>query len=267
MLSLGWGTSRGVLGRLITSYIHHYKVKIILRRRLVVNIYFVISISTLSITTFTTSRKPPNQPVMIGATSSIVAPALLLFGLGTAAIVSGFQIQSIRSQVLAPQSAGERLQRSRSVPLFSSSIDENEDFVSPNQIKALRKTAGKLRARKKLVRFAMPEEESFGPFSVETSKAIADLLLENELVEVRGIAKDKKPKVFATTQQLAIDVGIEAEKVVTTVEIKGFAATMYCPGDKITRRTSYREGQWKRKRRPKRDNRGQIITGEYEYFD
>ena len=153
----------------------------------------------------------------------------------------------------------------------SPSLLDDDEYVSPNQIKTLRKEVAKRRARKKLTQYKISEAECCGDFSDDTLDAISDLLAKNELVEVRGISRDNKRNVFSTTEQLGMNLS-ELGKYVTTIEIKGFAATYYRPGDddvekKIIRRTNYKEGQWKKKRKPKRDSRGQIIPGEYEYFD
>jgi hypothetical protein len=154
----------------------------------------------------------------------------------------------------------------------SSSLIDDDEYVSPNQIKELRKEVAKRRARRKLAHFKLPASETFGEFTEETLTAVCNLLAKNELVEVRGISRDKKREVFATTEELGLALS-EQGKFVTVVEQKGFASTFYCPGDddvvgkKIIRRTSFKEGQWTKKPKPKRDNRGQIIKGEYEYFD
>mmetsp|Transcript_4600 Transcript_4600/g.7661 ORF Transcript_4600/g.7661 Transcript_4600/m.7661 type:complete len:80 (-) Transcript_4600:261-500(-) len=60
------------------------------------------------------------------------------------------------------------------------------------------------------------------------------------------------------------------EKPVVVVDIKGFAAKLYCPwdsddngvGQRIQLRSSYKPGQWTRKAKPIRDIRGQIILDE-----
>ena len=154
----------------------------------------------------------------------------------------------------------------------SSSLIDDDEYVSPNQIKELRKEVAKRRARRELAHFKLPASETFGEFTEETLTAVCNLLAKNELVEVRGISRDKKREVFATTEELGLALS-EQGNFVTVVEQKGFASTFYCPGDdevvgkKIIRRTSFKEGQWTKKPKPKRDNKGQIIKGEYEYFD
>lgn len=155
----------------------------------------------------------------------------------------------------------------------SPSLIDDEEYVSPNQIKELRKEAAKRRARKKLTQFKLPEEECYGEFTEDSLTAICGLLARNELVEVRGISRDRKREVFATTEELGMALSLKG-RFVSLVETKGYAATFYCPGDddevvgkKIVRRTSFKEGQWTKKPKPKRDNRGQIIKGEYEHFE
>ena len=155
----------------------------------------------------------------------------------------------------------------------SASLIDDDEYVSPNQIKELRKEVAKRRARRKLTQFKLPQEESHGEFTEETLAAICGLLAKNELVEVRGISRDRKREVFATTEELGMALS-EQGKFVSLIETKGFAATFFCPGEddevvgkKIVRRTSYKENQWTKKPKPKCDNRGQIIKGEYENFD
>ena len=155
----------------------------------------------------------------------------------------------------------------------SASLIDDDEYVSPNQIKELRKEVAKRRARRKLTQFKLPQEESHGEFTEETLAAICGLLAKNELVEVRGMSRDRKREVFATTEELGMALS-EQGKFVSLIETKGFAATFFCPGEddevvgkKIVRRTSYKENQWTKKPKPKRDNRGQIIKGEYENFD
>ena len=136
----------------------------------------------------------------------------------------------------------------------SSSLIDDDEYVSPNQIKELRKEVAKRRARRELAHFKLPASETFGEFTEETLTAVCNLLAKNELVEVRGISRDKKREVFATTEELGLALS-EQGNFVTVVEQKGFASTFYCPGDdevvgkKIIRRTSFKEGQWTKKKR------------------
>ena len=142
-----------------------------------------------------------------------------------------------------------------------------EFFVSPNQIEILRKEANKRKARKKLPAYFMPPGDST-EVSEETLQEISKLFETNEIVEVRGISKDKKKLVFDLCYALAETIEDVMEKPVVVVEVKGFAVKLYSPfdndeqGKRIHLRSSYKPGQWKRKPKPVRDNRGQIILDE-----
>ena len=137
-------------------------------------------------------------------------------------------------------------------------------FVSPEQINTLRKEAKKRQSRKKLTTFFTPPEE----VSQDTINAISALFDNNELIEVRGVSRDKKKQVFDTAYALAATLENEVEKPVVVVDIKGHAVKLYCPftddeqGKRIQLRTSYKPGQWSRKPKAIRDDRGQIITDE-----
>lgn len=145
-------------------------------------------------------------------------------------------------------------------------------FVSPEQISLLRKEALKRESRKKLPKFFLPPEETM-EVTTETIDAISNLFDASELIEVRGVSRDTKKLVFDTAHGLASTVEDEMEKPVVVVDIKGFAVKLFCPwddeqgggnnaGKRIQLRTSYKPGQWTRKAKPIRDNRGQIITDE-----
>jgi len=151
--------------------------------------------------------------------------------------------------------------------------DEEEDyelvefFVSPNQIDILRKEANKRKARKKLPAYFMLPGDS-REVSEETLQEISNLFEANEIIEIRGISKDKKKLVFDISYALAETIEDMMEKPVVVVEVKGFAVKLYSPfdndeqGKRIHLRSSYKPGQWKRKPKPLRDNRGQIILDE-----
>lgn len=142
------------------------------------------------------------------------------------------------------------------------------DFiVTPEQISLLRKEATKREARKTLTKFFLPDDEST-EISTQTAAEISSLFETSELIEVRGVSKGKKPNVFETVHGLAAALEDEIEKPVVVVDIKGFAVKLFCPWEDSDRsgwiqlRTSYKPGQWTRKAKPIRDDRGQIITDE-----
>jgi len=147
-----------------------------------------------------------------------------------------------------------------------------EFFVSPDQISLLRKEAIKRDSSKKLPKFYLPPDESMFEIT-ESSTSITDIskLFEtSELIEVRGVAKGHKKAVFDTAHGMAGMLEDAFEKPVVVVDIKGFAAKLYCPwdsdddgvGQRIQLRSSYKPGQWARKAKPIRDIRGQIILDE-----
>ena len=137
-------------------------------------------------------------------------------------------------------------------------------FVSPEQINTLRKEAKKRQSRRKLTTFFIPPEE----VSQDTINAISALFDTNELIELRSVSRDKKKQVFDTAYALAATLENEVEKPVVVVDIKGYAVKLYCPftddeqGKRIQLRTSYKPGQWSKKPKAIRDDRGQIITDE-----
>jgi len=45
--------------------------------------------------------------------------------------------------------------------------------------------------------------------------------------------------------------------------VKGHAATLFCPIDRITLRTGFRENAWTKRPKPPRDYRGQIIRDDF----
>ena len=144
-----------------------------------------------------------------------------------------------------------------------------EFCVSPEQITLLRKEASKRQASKKLPKYFLPGKE----VSPETIDEISNLFDTSELIEVRGVSKENKKKVFDAAHGLAATLEDSIEKPVVVVDIKGFAVKLYCPWNddvdeqgnarkRIQLRTSYKPGQWTRKAKPIRDNRGQIVTDE-----
>eukprot|EP00581_Thalassiosira_minuscula_P014967 CAMPEP_0183729750 /NCGR_PEP_ID=MMETSP0737-20130205/31126_1 /TAXON_ID=385413 /ORGANISM="Thalassiosira miniscula, Strain CCMP1093" /LENGTH=224 /DNA_ID=CAMNT_0025962029 /DNA_START=139 /DNA_END=813 /DNA_ORIENTATION=+ len=201
------------------------------------------------------------------------------------AAASGFQIRSTNSYIGAPShqlslQPTQRNQQSRtnkhlSILHQSSNQEEGQEeeeyelvefFVSPEQITTLRKEATKRDSRKKLTKFFMPPPDDV---SDETIDEICKLFDTSELIEVRGVSKDNKRRVFDTAHALAGKLEDTIEKPVVVVDIKGFAVKLYCPWDdearsgRIQLRTGYKPGQWTRKAKPIRDNRGQIILDEH----
>ena len=101
------------------------------------------------------------------------------------------------------------------------------------------------------------EEEAF--FS-----AVCADLNEHEMLQVRGVSKHNKRRVFDKSNQLADDLSTQMQRPVFVVNIKGHSVTLYCGSNderkrKIILRSSYQEGNWELKMKAPRDHRGQII--------
>lgn len=143
-------------------------------------------------------------------------------------------------------------------------FEEEDDFViTPNQILIIRKEARK----RKLPKVSLTPEESEGPFSHETLSTIAQSLNRHELVQVRGISRENTKNVRDVSESLALDLERVTERIVFSIDVKGFAATLYCPmeddnPDKIKLFSSYRPNQWKRRPRVVRDNSGRFSRDE-----
>ena len=104
------------------------------------------------------------------------------------------------------------------------------------------------------------------------------LFAKHEIIEIRGIGKDDKKSVHYIANAIANTLEDTMNKPVVVVDVKGHAVRYYCPwddddenekddmnnesrvGKRIELRTKYRPGQWTRKAKPIRDNRGQIVT-------
>ena len=116
--------------------------------------------------------------------------------------------------------------------------------------------------------------------TIETIDHICNVLFaRHEIIEIRGISKDNKKLVHYIANAIANTLEDTMNKPVVVVDIKGHAVRYYCPwdendddenekdnkndervGKRIELRTKYRPGQWMRKAKPVRDNRGQIVT-------
>jgi hypothetical protein len=194
-----------------------------------------------------------------------------------ALLASLLLLTAATSNAFQPTSALNTIQRTRTTHQRTTTLhlsdddeeqyeDGEEFFVSQQQILFLRKEASKRESNKKLPKWILPPEEAT-EVTDETVERIIGLFDKSELIEVRGISRDVKKHVYDTAHGLAGLLEEEMGKPVVVVGIKGFAAKMYSPweddrGDNIQLRTSYRPGQWTRKPKPIRDNRGQIIKGE-----
>jgi RNA-binding protein YhbY len=151
------------------------------------------------------------------------------------------------------------------LPLSASDANEASlDSLTTNQIKMLRKEMNKREASNQLSQVFLSADESFGPFSLETVQSIVAELTEQELVEVRGISRDRKRAVKTTSERLALELGMESGKNVSIVQIKGHAATLYRPSEDasnaIQLRTTGKGNHWEKKAKAPRNDRGHIIV-------
>lgn len=157
----------------------------------------------------------------------------------------------------------------RRTPTLALDLDDDndsvtqQDYLTPTQVKTLRKEANKRKTRKELKTLAFSDENAA---SQHIMAAIVHLLEDSELIEIRGISRNEKRHVRRNAERLALEIEMELmERPVFLLDTKGHAATYYSPGiGDFELRTGYREGQWSKKPRPKRDSRGKIIKGEYE---
>ena len=148
-----------------------------------------------------------------------------------------------------------------------STSDEFIDFPTPSQRTELKKEASKRLARKDLEDFVLPQDESFGPFSTDTITDLWKALLENELVQVRGVARDERKLVFGIAERLCAELELYQEELpVSLLSTKGHTALLYSPtlpeghDQHVTLRTSVgQKNTWRARPKPLRDNRGQVI--------
>jgi hypothetical protein len=153
----------------------------------------------------------------------------------------------------------------------SNTDDSLVEFPTAAQKKVLRLEATKRQARKEMSTFSLPEAETRGPFSKETIAGLMQLLNENELVEVRGVSKNKVKQVFTTLTRLSMELEIEMQKNVCLVRPKGFSGVLYSPADdedeshpdRIKLHTSVgHKNVWTKRSKAPRDQRGQIVKEE-----
>lgn len=138
--------------------------------------------------------------------------------------------------------------------------------LSELQIAALRKEAAQRQANNNLATEFL--EESDDVVSSATISRICEQLRQHELCQVRGISKDDKKSVRAVAEALSLKLAIEMEKDVNLVQVKGHAGIYYTAAadePKITLFTSVgQKNQWTKKPKATRDQRGQIIQGQYD---
>jgi hypothetical protein len=156
------------------------------------------------------------------------------------------------------------------------------EFPTFAQRKVLTKEAKKRKARNELTRFNMPpdygddEPETMeNPlFSKETIDQLAQLLKENELVEVRAVSIDAIKQVFDTLNLLCFELSSDMQNQVALVYYKGHSGVLYSPMDydvdetnsnpsRIKLRTSVgQKNVWTKRVKAPRDARGRIVKDE-----
>jgi hypothetical protein len=137
--------------------------------------------------------------------------------------------------------------------------------LTPMQIKTLRKETSRRQAWNTMATVILPAHETMGPFSDETVAQILSLLEQEELVEVRGLARsddesNNKKHVHGISELLLLELNRQNMVLVERVITKGHATVFFASttGTLIVR-TSYRPNAWTKKIKPPRDHRGQII--------
>ena len=191
-----------------------------------------------------------------------------------ATTASGFQLMG-SNRMLSPSPLQRHQQSNQHLSILHESTEDEEEegemvefFVSPTQIDLLRKDAIKRDSNNKLPKFYLPADQSM-EITQETINEISNLFKTSELIELRGVSKDIKKQVFDTAYGMAATLEDTIEKPVVVVDTKGFAVKLYCPWDesntadgRIQLRTSYKPGQWSRKPKAIRDNKGQVVLDE-----
>jgi len=196
----------------------------------------------------------------------LVLTSFLLTGFFLPVIVTAFQMPLIPVQLsyVRVGTTSSSIRQNFMTKMSTEDLEEDDDFViTPNQLKVLRKEARK----RQLPKASLTPEESRGPFSHETLSTIAQILSRHEMVQVRGISRENIKDVREFSESLALDLERETERMVFSIDVKGFAATLYCPmdddnPDKIKIFSSYRPNQWQRRPRGIRDISGRFITDE-----
>mmetsp|Transcript_31266 Transcript_31266/g.52124 ORF Transcript_31266/g.52124 Transcript_31266/m.52124 type:complete len:252 (+) Transcript_31266:258-1013(+) len=158
-------------------------------------------------------------------------------------------------------------------------------FPTPSQRAEIKKEASRRKARKQLPFFSFPLEETNGAWSTDTYQAVWNLLVNHEIVQLKGICREERKHVWQTAKQFCEqmedlisasddeDDEEEEEEIgsslpVALLSTSGHSALIYCPTlpvdhpDKLRLRTSVgQKNVWKARPKPLRDNAGKIIKG------
>ena len=144
------------------------------------------------------------------------------------------------------------------------------EFPTPSQKMELKKEASKRQARNVLPSLSIPVDETLGNFSDETLAQAWDMLKSNELIQIRGIAREDKKMVFTVATRLCFELELRQEDAITLpvalLSTKGHSSIIYSPTldlddpKKFLLRTSVgAKNTWTERVKAPRDNRGQII--------
>jgi hypothetical protein len=159
--------------------------------------------------------------------------------------------------------------------------DDLLDYLSPSQVKTLRKEAAKRQAAKVLPRIAYHNDVGITPIMLICSTfASHELVTISSIYNSRGGDKDnnnnssnnnKGPRssVKPAAEQLAFDLSraMQNKQPVLLVSIQGYSATYYSPFPEARvaknrialHSSSYKPNQWSKRPKAPRDERGQII--------
>jgi hypothetical protein len=159
------------------------------------------------------------------------------------------------------------------------------DFPTPAQRTELKKEAKRRSARKTMPLYFFPEEEMEGPWSPETFQDVWNLLVQHEMITLKGICRNDRKLVYQTAQWFCEEMeelissassreddddnskdDDDMSLPVTVLSYQGHSALIYCPTlpldhpDKFLLRTSVgQKNVYTARPKPLRDNRGQII--------
>ena len=133
---------------------------------------------------------------------------------------------------------------------------EDLDYLTPQQVKALRKEVSKRSKQRKLQSVPFDDNDN-------CLDEAASILQTDELVQIRSISIEDKRKVFDTVESLAEELSLHMQFPVFLVDTQGHKAVYYSPTtNKIQLRTTGKLNQWEKRPRKPRDNAGQIIREE-----
>jgi hypothetical protein len=163
------------------------------------------------------------------------------------------------------------------------------EFPTAGQKADIKKEAKKRKARRQMTYFSLPDEETNGPWSGETIRAIWEQLTKSEMMELKGICRESKRDVYQTALWFCEDLeeliapssaseededGDDEEEdeeggtylPVRLIAVNGHTALIYCPTlptdhpDKFNLRTSVgQKNVYTARPKAPRDIRGQII--------